>query len=147
MKTATVLAVLLGTCLSLGSFAQTVGRKPPKVVLKDYSPKEDDGTLEFEVDVRMADCISYVEVKNPDSKKPVQVQVNESNYYLSEENGKDIMLRLNLGSLKELLRKKQSVAASLTIFSKSGKPIYTNPLSINKAELISAAGGTGTALH
>lgn len=125
--------------------AQTVGRKPPKVVLKEYDQKKDDGKLEFEVDVRMADCISYIEIKNPDSKKPVKVEVTENDYYLDEENGSDIILRLSLGTLKEILRKRESLAADLTIYSKNGKPIYTNELSLNKADLINTSGTTPAA--
>ncbi len=140
MKTATVFSILLTIGLTISVSAQTVGRKPPKVVLKEYSQKSDDGTLEFEVDVRMADCISYIEIKNPDSKKPVHVNVSENDYYLSEENGEDILLRLPLGSLKDILKKRESMAAGLTIYSKSGKPIYSNELSLNKADLISAGG-------
>lgn len=140
MKTATVFSMLLCIGLSVQLSAQTVGRKPPKLALTDYNSKEDDGKLQFEVDVRMADCISYVEIKNPDARKPVKVPVTENDYYLSEENGNDILLRLSLGSLKEILRKRENLAAGLTIYSKSGKPIYTNEISLNKAELISAGG-------
>jgi len=140
MKTAAVFTMLITIAFSITLEAQTVGRKPPKVVLKEYSAKEDDGKIEFEVDVRMADCISYIEIKNPDSRKPVHVDVTENDYFLSEENGQDILLRLSLGSLKDLLKKRESLAAGLTIYSKSGKPIYTNELSINKADLISAGG-------
>jgi hypothetical protein len=132
-------------CLVIGtvSFCQTVGRKPPKVILKEYSVKEEDGRLEFEVDVRMADCISYIEIKNKDSKKPLQVQVNENDYYLDEQNGQEIFLRLSLGSLKQLLRKRETLDASLVIYSKSGKPIYTNQLSLNRSELIRTASPGG----
>jgi hypothetical protein len=140
MKTATVFTTLLACILCFQLAAQTVGKKPPKVVLKDYNYKQDDGNLEFEVDVRMADCISYIEIKNPDTKKPVQVQVTENDYYLSEENGQDIILRLSLGTLKDILKKREVLAAGLIIYSKSGKPIYSNELSLNKADLISAGG-------
>jgi hypothetical protein len=122
--------------------AQTVGKKPPKFSLKDYNPGKDDGTLTFEVDVRMADCISYIELKNDATKKPVQVNVSENDYYLSEENGQDIFLRLPIGTLKALLKKKESLPTSLVIYSKSGKPIYTNELSINKFDLINTAENT-----
>lgn len=144
MKAARLLGAML-LAIALGQFeikAQTVGRKPPKVVLKEYDQKKDDGKLEFEVDVRMADCISYIEIKNPDAKKPVKVQVTENDYYLDEENGTDIILRLSLGTLKEILRKRESMAAGLTIYSKNGKPIYTNELSLNKADLINTSGTT-----
>ena len=142
MKTATVFTTLLALILSFPLAAQTVGKKPPKVVLKDYNYKQDDGNLEFEVDVRMADCISYIEIKNPDARKAVQVQVTENDYYLSEENGQDIILRLSLGTLKEILKKREMMAADLIIYSKSGKPIYTNEVALSKYDLINGAGNT-----
>jgi hypothetical protein len=144
---ATKLLGAMGMVLAFGLFeinAQTVGRKPPKVVLVDYDQKKDDGKLEFEVDVRMADCISHIEITNPNSKKTVKVDVYENDYYLDEENGTDIILRLSLGTLKEILRKREELAAGLTIYSKNGKPIYTNELSLNKADLISTSGTTTT---
>lgn len=124
------------------AFGQTVGKKPPKISLQNYNPGNDDGTLSFEVDVRMADCISFIEVKNPNIKKPIQVPVAEKDYYLSEENGEDILLRIPIGSLKELLKKKDKAETELVIYSKSGKPIYTNEISINKYDLINTAPNT-----
>jgi len=143
MKTL-LLTAILGMGLQLVSLGQTVGRKPPKISLSEYNKDKDDGMLNFEVDVRMADCISYIEFKNDANKKPLQVQVAEKDYYLSEENGRDILLRLQVGSLKDLLKKKDNLPTELTIYSKTGKPIYTNELSINRSELI---GGTENAMR
>lgn len=133
----TIGALLL---FSLGAMAQTVGKKAPKLSLTAYNREKEDGLLQFEVDVRMADCISFVELRPEGSKKPIQVFVSEKDYYLSEENGRDILLRIPLCSLKDVLRKKESVSTALTIFSKSGKPIYTNELSVTKTELLGAVG-------
>jgi len=139
MKATLMLTAIVCIGLQFVSFGQTVGRKPPKISLSDYNKEKNDGTLNFEVDVRMADCISYIEFKNDANKKPLQVQVAEKDYYLSEENGRDILLRLQVGSLKDLLKKKDNLATELIIYSKTGKPIYTNELSINRSELISGA--------
>jgi len=139
MKATLMLTAIVCIGLQFASFGQTVGRKPPKISLSDYDKEKNDGTLNFEVDVRMADCISYIEFKNDANKKPLQVQVAEKDYYLSEENGRDILLRLQVGSLKDLLKKKDNLATELIIYSKTGKPIYTNELSINRSELISGA--------
>ena len=139
MKATLMLTAIVCIGLQFVSFGQTVGRKPPKISLSDYDKEKNDGTLNFEVDVRMADCISYIEFKNDANKKPLQVQVAEKDYYLSEENGRDILLRLQVGSLKDLLKKKDNLATELIIYSKTGKPIYTNELSINRSELISGA--------
>lgn len=126
--------------LAVGAMAQTVGKKAPKLSLTAYNAGKEDGTIQFEVDVRMADCISYIEIKPTGSKKPIQVYVAEKDYYLSEENGRDILLRIPLGSLKDILKKKEAVDTELTIFSKSGKPIYSNAMSLNKSELLAAVG-------
>ena len=138
----TILTILAIVVLGWTASAQTVGRKAPKLTLKEYNAEKEDGKLQFEVDVRMADCISYIELQNEVTKKPIKVEVTENDYVLSEENGRDILLRLDVGTLKELLKKKESQATALTIFSKSGKPIYTNELSINKSDLINTAGGS-----
>lgn len=129
-------------CIGHTAEAQTVGRKQPKIALKDYSPNNDDGTVTFEVDVRMADCISYIELKNDAHKKPIHVDVTDKDYYLSEENGQDIMLRLPVGTLKELMKKKDKLATELIIYSKSGKPIYSNEVALSKADLINGTGNT-----
>ena len=136
---ALMLTAVLAISVQIISFAQTVGRKPPKISLSEYDKDKDDGTLNFEVDVRMADCISYIEFKNDANRKPLQVQVAEKDYFLSEENGRDILLRLQVGSLKDFLRKKDILPTELVIYSKTGKPIYSNELSINRSELISSA--------
>ena len=122
--------------------SQTVGKKPPKLTLTEYNPNKDDGMLQFEVDVRMADCISYLEFKNDANKKAVQVPVSEKDYVLSEENGEDILLRIPVGTLKEFLKKKEKLPTELIIYSKTGKPIYTNEVSVNKFDLINAAPNT-----
>jgi hypothetical protein len=40
--------------------------------------------------------------------------------------------------MKEILRKKKEVPAGLTIYSKSGKPIYSRQLTLIKEELIAS---------
>jgi len=122
------------------SLSQTVGKRPPKITLLDYNTKLDDGNLQFEVDVRMADCISYLEFKSADSKKTFKVKVHENDYYLNEENGHEIILRLSIGTLKELLKKKLSLDLNLVIYSKTGKAIYNGEVLFNKADLIATAG-------
>jgi hypothetical protein len=143
MKKVIWLSLLFVAANGFYSLGQTVGRKPPRILLKDYSSKEEDGNIEFEVDVRMVDCISYIEIKNPEARKPIQVPVSESDYFVDEKTGEDIYLRLSIGSLKKMLRKEDAVNASLVIYSKSGKPVYTNRLSINRAELLRSAGSGG----
>jgi len=141
MKVTNLFTAILMVFSSISLSAQTVGRKVPKLSLTEYNAKKDDGILNFEVDVRMADCISYLELKNELTKKAIKVAVGEKDYYLSEENGRDILLRIPVGTLKDFLKKKEQLPTELTIYSKSGKPIYTNELSINRVELINSSEG------
>ncbi|HRH34050.1 MAG TPA: hypothetical protein PKY12_03285 [Catalimonadaceae bacterium] len=136
----TILAIGAFLLLGWGAMAQTVGKKA-KLSLATYNSAQQDGMLQFEVDVRMADCISYIELKPQGGKKSIQVPVSEKDYFISEENGRDILLRISLGSLKQVMKKKENLETELIIFSKSGKPIYTSEISLVKADLISATGG------
>lgn len=136
----TILAIGAFLLLGWGAMAQTVGKKA-KLSLATYNSAQQDGMLQFEVDVRMAYCISYIELKPQGGKKSIQVPVSEKDYFISEENGRDILLRISLGSLKQVMKKKENLETELIIFSKSGKPIYTSEISLVKADLISATGG------
>jgi uncharacterized protein YccT (UPF0319 family) len=133
-----LVAGLFLTCLTETGFAQTIGRKKPKMELLSYNPLKDDGELALEIDVRMADCISHLELLSENSRKPIKVDIGESNYYLSEDGEEQIYMRVSLGSMKEILKKKKELPSDLTIYSKSGKPIYSKQLNLVKDELISS---------
>lgn len=137
-KAAIILAILFSIGLTESMKAQTVGRKKPKMELLSYNPLKDDGELALEIDVRMADCISHVELFSGNSKKPLKVEVAEDDYYLSEDGEEQIYMRVSLGSMKEILKKKKEMPSDLTIYSKSGKPIYSRQLNLVKDELIAS---------
>ena len=139
MKYTALLSILLLLGFSENAIAQTVGRKKPKMELLGYNPLKDDGELTFEIDVRMADCISHLELLSENSRKPLKVEVAESDYYLSEDGQEQIYMKVTLGSMKEILKKKKELPSDLTIFSKSGKPIYSRQLHLIKDELIASS--------
>lgn len=141
MKSQRILAlsVVILLMAAPGLQAQTVGRKKPKLELLSYNPLKDDGELSFQIDVRMADCISHLELANENSKKPLKVEVAESDYYLSEDGEEQIYLKVTLGSMKEILKKKKELPSELTIYSKSGKPIYSKQIHLVKDDLIASS--------
>jgi hypothetical protein len=134
----TLLAGLILSVFADNAFGQTIGRKKPKMELLSYNPLKDDGELAFEIDVRMADCISHLELLSENSKKPIKVDVAESDYYLSEEGDEQIYMRVSLGSMKEILKKKKELPSDLVIYSKSGRPIYTKQIHLVKEDLIAS---------
>jgi hypothetical protein len=132
-------SLLLLVCLiSTEIQAQTIGRKKARMELLSYNPLKDDGEMVLEMDVRMADCVSHLELSSANSKRPLVVAVSEEDYYLSEDGEEQIYLKVSLGNMKEILRKKKEVPAGLTIYSKSGKPIYSRQLTLIKEELIAS---------
>lgn len=140
-----VLRLLVGLILAGGfsicteSYAQTIGRKKARMELSNYNPLKDDGEIVLEIDVRMADCVSYLEITSENSKKPMAVEVSEENYYISEDGEEQIYLKVVLCSMKEILKKRKEISVNLTIYSKSGKPIYTKQHNIKKEELIASS--------
>jgi len=137
----TIIPVFLFLLLSATDWAnaQTVGRKKPKLELVGYSVLKDDGDLVFQIDVRLADCISLIELSSENSKKPVKVVVSENDYYLSEDGDEQIYLKISLGTLREIMKKKKELPTEMVIYSKSGKPIFTRQINLNRDELVASA--------
>jgi hypothetical protein len=67
------------------------------------------------------------------------VVVSENDYYLSEDGEEQIYLKISLGTFKEIMKKKKELATELVIFSKSGKPIFTRKITLNRDELVASA--------
>jgi hypothetical protein len=137
----TVIPVFLFLLLAAMDWAnaQTLGRKKPKLELVGYSPLKDDGDLVFQIDVRLADCISLIELSSENSRKPLKVVVSENDYYLSEDGEEQIFMKISLGTLKEIMKKKKELPTELVIYSKSGKPIYTRQFNLNRDELVASS--------
>lgn len=123
---------------AVDGLGQTIGRKSVKLELLSYNPIKDDGEMVLEMDVRMADCVSHLEITCETSKKPMVVEVSEEDYYLSEDGEEQIFMKVSLGSMKEILKKKTEIPAGLTVFSKSGKAIYSKQHILKKEELIAS---------
>lgn len=131
--------IMAGICLGMmASYtqAQTVGKRPPKVMLISYDSRKDDGDLLLKIDVKLADCIGLVEVKNRSTKKPKLVSPKPEDYYLDERNNSDIWLKLPIGRMNELLRKNEEEPTELVIYSKTGKPVYQTMIALNKQDLV-----------
>jgi hypothetical protein len=118
--------------------AQTIGRKKASMELASYNPLKDDGEIILEMDVRMADCVSHLEISSENSKKPLVVEVREENYYLSEDGQEQIFMKVSLGSMKQILKKKKELPAGLTVYSKSGKTIFSKQVKLVKEDLIAS---------
>jgi len=106
--------------------------------LASYNPLKDDGEIILEMDVRMADCVSHLEISSENSKKPLVVEVREENYYLSEDGQEQIFMKVSLGSMKQILKKKKELPAGLTVYSKSGKTIFSKQVKLVKEDLIAS---------
>ena len=133
-----IFIVLIMAGLTTYVQAQTIGRKKPKMELLSYNPLKDDGELALEIDVKMADCISHLELLSENTKKPLKIEVAEDDYYLSEDGQEQIYMRVSLGSMKEILKKKKELPSDLVIYSKSGKAIYSRQLNLVKEDLIAS---------
>lgn len=133
-----IVTTLILAGLTTSVQAQTIGRKKPKMELLSYNPLKDDGELALEIDVKMADCISHLELLSENTKKPIKVEVAEDDYYLSEDGEEQIYMRVSLGSMKEILKKKKELPSDLVIYSKSGKQIYSRQVNLVKEELIAS---------
>jgi hypothetical protein len=129
---------LAGVCMlffTTHTKAQTVGKRPPKVMLISYDKKKEDGDLLLKIDVKLADCIGHVEVSNKSTRKPKLVSPKPDDYYLDERNNSDIWLKLPIGKMNELLRRDEE-ETQLVIYSKTGKPVYQTMIALNKQELL-----------
>ena len=147
-------------------FSQRVGSYPATIGLSNFNDYTNDGTLTFQIDCRMADCIYYVEINDLDKiKKKKNIWdkiryiwwfkilkrydfevshtfkkiINEENYFLEEQNDdrEQIMMKCELISLKSLFnRKKLKRKLQINIVSKSGKTIYSKIFTLDKTKLL-----------
>lgn len=131
-------AALACVCLCTETFGQKIGKKkPPKVTLTKYNSMVGDGDVVVDLYVRMADCISHAELVDSDYEDTRKLKVDLEDYYVKSENSSAIYVKIKLGRLKEILRKRQEAYPELVVYSKTGKPVYQAPLAINRIELVS----------
>jgi len=125
-------------CLSHEGLSQKIGKKkPPQVTLSKYNSLVNDGDLVVDLFVRMADCISHIELVDSDYEIVKKLEVKFEDYYIKNEKTNAIYVKIKLGRLKEILRKRNEAYPELVVYSKTGKTVYQAPLAINRFELVS----------
>jgi len=157
---------LLFLLSSTFGFGQRVGREAPIFGLDKYNSLTNDGVLTFEIDCRMSDCISYVQIVDIDriekrksfwekihdwwwfkiikrfdfqTAKKFNKEINENNYFLKDlGDGKEhIYMKCELITIKSLFgRKSLKKRVRINIFSLSDKKIYTKDFLLEKIKLL-----------
>jgi hypothetical protein len=151
--------------LSLESFGQMVGKKEPIIRLKDYNIITDDGIITFEIDVRMSDCLDYLELNdmtkrkkdktfwdklyewwwfkvlkiyNFEISKTLHKKLTIDNYFLldSDDDQEHIVMRTDIIPLKSLFGRKLKKKVQINLFSMTGKCVYSKEFILNKNKLI-----------
>lgn len=145
---------------------QRVGSRPAIFALEKYNSLSNDGVITFEIDCRMADCVSFVQIVDIDkikqrkniwdkihdwwwfkiikrfdfqTEKELNVEINVDNYFLKDlDDGKEhIYFKCELITLKSLFgRKYTKKRVRINIFSLSGRQIYTKDITLDKNRLI-----------
>jgi len=157
---------LLLLLLSTFGFGQRVGSKTPIFGVDKYNSLTNDGVLTFEIDCRMADCISHVQIVDIDrikkkksfwekihdwwwfkiikrfdfqTAKKFDSEITEDNYFLKDldDGGEHIYMKCELITIKSLFgRKLLKKRVRINIFSLSGKRIYTKDFLLDKIKLL-----------
>ena len=120
--------------ISISGYSQSIGRDHFYLSLVNYKEETNDGLIQIELDVRMSDFISYVEVVDSIKKESTILPSVEDDYFLTED-GK-IVFRKSIGSLKSIIKRKERVIRKLIIYSKTGLPVYTTRLILDRKRLI-----------
>ncbi len=148
------------------TFGQRVYPKTAKLILIDYSSLSNDGLIFFEIEVRMSDCISQIElididnyklkkniwdklydfwwfkimkVYNFSKTKKFSKEISESDYTLKDlDDGKEhILMDVSLLNIKSLYSRKETTKRiRIILHSFSGKIIYDKNFNIDKTDLI-----------
>jgi hypothetical protein len=157
---------LLFVILTLRSFTssgQKIGRHPPKIYVENYSALSNDGTIFFEIDVRMSDCLSHIEIKDITKVKTKRTfwdwlhdfwwfkilriydfeiskvyskELDVDNYYLKEDEIESIYMKTELLSIKSIFGRKDKMKLLVNLYSHSGKVVYTKEFVLYKDKLI-----------
>jgi len=154
---------MLFTTLCVG---QKIGSNPPSFGVEKFNTLNNDGMLTFEIDVRMADCLEYVEIIDVDKykekkniwdkihdwwwfkiikrfdfqiAKKFRKQVHENDYFLKDlDDGREhIVMKCELITIKSLFgRKLLKKKIRINIVSKTGKSIYSKDFVLDKIKLL-----------
>lgn len=151
--------------LTFISNGQRVGNKPPIFTLENYSSISNDGTIFFDIDVKMSDCLSHIEIKDIDKLKKKRTfwdwlhdfwwfkilrvfdferskvftrNIDIDNYYLKEENDglEHIHMKVELLSLKSVFGRDQKKKILVNLYSLSTKIVYSKEFFLDRNKLI-----------
>jgi hypothetical protein len=147
-------------------FSQRVYEKSAKIILDKFDGLREDGQLYFEIEVRMADCLSHLEFSDASkikSKKTIAdkvhdwwwfkvreiydfevsqtftKEIHEDDYSLrdTDDFSERIVMKCSLMRLQSVFpRKRFKRKIQLLIYSKSGKLIYSKIFILDKLKLI-----------
>jgi hypothetical protein len=152
--------ILIGNCA-----AQKVYEKSATITFEPFNSLVIDGQLQFQIDVRMSDCLSKIEVLDIDKikvkkniwdkiydwwwfkvrrkfdfriSKQFILELNENNYHLREEGSSEqIYMKCDILTLKSIFdRKTLKKKLQINLYSRSGKKIYTKMFTLDKIELV-----------
>jgi len=144
---------------------QRVGTKPGKFYVENYSSLSDDGTIFFEIDVRLSDCLSHIEIKDITKVKNKRTfwdwlhdfwwfkilrvfdfqiskvfsrELNVENYYIKDTGDglEHIYMKAELLSIKSIFGRKDEKNILVNLYSYSGKILYSKDFILDKNKLI-----------
>ena len=146
--------------------AQRVYPKTALIRLEKFNSLNDDGLLTFEISVRMADCLSHIEMNDFDKikkkknvgdklhdwwwfkvrkiydfevSKTYSKELEEDNYFLKETDdlSEQIYMKCDLIQLKSVFsRKTIKRKLQINLYSKSGKMIYSKTFILDKNKIL-----------
>lgn len=147
-------------------FGQRVYPKTAIIRLENFSTINSDGLLTFEIDVRMADCLSHIEMNDFDKfkkkknvgdklhdwwwfkvrkiydfevSKTYSKELEEDNYFLKETDdlSEHISMKCDLIQLKSVFsRKTIKRKLQINLYSKSGKMVYSKTFILDKNKIL-----------
>jgi len=158
------LTLIFFTNCGLG-LSQKIGRYPPKITIEKFNTINSDGIICFEIDVRLSDCISYVElidlseykenknltdkihdwwwfkllkIYNFETEKKIRKEIDIENYLLREtnDNSELIVMKTDIMSLKSLFGRKSEKDVRIDVYSLSSKIIFSKKYHFDKIKLI-----------
>jgi hypothetical protein len=144
--------------------AQRVYPKTAIIRLENFNTISNDGLLTFEIDVRMADCLSEIEINDMDKKtkkkniwnkihnwwwfkvrgihdfessKTYTKQIKEDYYYLKDDDEEHISMKCDLIQLKSVFSGKTiKKKIEINLYSKNGKKVYSKIFILDKNKLL-----------
>jgi hypothetical protein len=146
--------------------AQRVYPKTALIRLEKFNSLNDDGLLTFEISVRMADCLSHIEMNDFDKikkkknvgdklhdwwwfkvrkiydfevSKTYSKELEEDNYFLKETDdlSEQIYMKCDLIQLKSVFsRKTTKRKLEINLYSKSGKLVYSKTFILDKNKIL-----------